>query len=357
MKEIKLDKEFRKLLPNLTSEEYKKLEKSIIKNDCRDPLVLWNGILIDGNNRHKICTEHNKHFSTVNMEFDSREEVELWIIKTQLGRRNLTDIDKLKIAGKLKALFSEIAKKNQGKRTDISSILTKSIDARKEAANIAGVSTGNLTKFEFIEENASNDIKEKVMNSEISIDKGYRETKKANRPAPKSAPPLPDDEYEVIYADPPWQYEFSKDDADKIENHYPTMPLEEIKDMDILSVAADNSVLYLWATMPKLKEALEVIEAWGFNYLSGMCWDKEWIGTGYWWRGQHELLLVATKGDFSPPLPKDRVSSVLREKRTGHSVKPMIIYEWLNKWFPNKKKLELFARKEREGFTSWGNEI
>lgn len=181
-----------------------------------------------------------------------------------------------------------------------------------------------------------------------------KKIKKSNRPDSKPTPPLPKDEYEVIYADPAWKYDFASETR-KIENHYPTMELEKIKALEI--PAYKNSVLYMWATMPKLREALEVIEAWGFEYKSGMCWDKEMIGTGYWFRGQHELLLVATKGDFSPPIPEHRISSVLREKRTGHSVKPMVIYELIEKWFPNAKKLELFARKERDNWTSWGNEI
>lgn len=77
------------------------------------------------------------------------------------------------------------------------------------------------------------------------------------------------------------------------------MELEEIKTLSIPS--ADNAVLFLWATAPKLKEALEVMEAWGFEYRTNAVWDKEIIGMGYWFRGQHELLLVGVKGEFSPP--------------------------------------------------------
>ena len=85
--------------------------------------------------------------------------------------------------------------------------------------------------------------------------------------------------YQIIYADPPWRYDFSKDNADKIENHYPTMALQEICELDIPS--DDNSVLYLWATAPKLLEALAVMKAWGFKYKTQMIWDKELIGMGY----------------------------------------------------------------------------
>ena len=104
--------------------------------------------------------------------------------------------------------------------------------------------------------------------------------------------------YQVIYADPPWRYTPAVKNR-QVENHYPTMALSEIMEMDIPS--DKNSVLYLWATASKLPDCLKVMEAWGFTYKSQMVWDKELIGMGYWARGQHELLLIGTRGKFSPP--------------------------------------------------------
>ena len=161
--------------------------------------------------------------------------------------------------------------------------------------------------------------------------------------------------YDIIYADPPWRYDFCVDKKDRIEEQYPTMSLQEIKDFKVPS--ADNAVLYLWATAPKLKEALEVMEAWGFEYKTHCIWDKMWIGMGYWFRGQHELLLVGTKGSFSPPKREDRIGSIIQSRRGKHSEKPYAIYRLIEKWFPGKKCLELFARNPRTGWTSWGYDI
>jgi len=175
--------------------------------------------------------------------------------------------------------------------------------------------------------------------------------------------PFPNKKFQIILADPPWRYDFSKDNSDKIEKHYPTMSLEEIKSLKI--PVAKNAVLYLWATAPKLIEALEVMKNWGFTYKTNMVWDKEWIGMGYWFRGQHELLLVGVKGKFSPP-KDNRVSSVLREKRTIHSKKPDVIRRWINLWYPDYLKIELFARPFKDrlfadgsltGWYVWGNEV
>lgn len=161
-------------------------------------------------------------------------------------------------------------------------------------------------------------------------------------------------EYEVILADPPWKYDFSKSDSRKVENQYPTMTTEEICALDI--TVADNAVLYLWATAPKLLEALKVIEAWGFVYKTHAIWDKRMVGMGYWFRGQHELLLVAVRGVFSPPPPNMRVSSVIRSVRSEHSEKPKHIREIIAQSFPGKSKLELFARSKAEGWETWGDE-
>jgi len=169
---------------------------------------------------------------------------------------------------------------------------------------------------------------------------------------------LPKGKYNVIYADPPWKYEHPPmgDSNRSIERHYPTLELEKIKSMQI--PAAEDSVLFIWATAPKLAEVIEVINAWGFNYRTCCIWDKKIIGMGYWFRNRHELLLVATKGDFPPPPVESRPPSVYEERRGEHSRKPDYFYQMIEKMYPNGKYLELFARRKwNDKWTVWGNEI
>ena len=175
--------------------------------------------------------------------------------------------------------------------------------------------------------------------------------------------------YQIIYADPPWRYEHpaigSKSKA--IENHYPTMLLEDIKKLAVNKIADENCVLFLWATAPKLKECFEVLTAWGFEYRTCAIWDKKIIGVGYWFRNQHELLLIGKKGKLSPPEPKERVSSVYLEKRGEHSKKPIFFRNLISKWYPTFNKIELFARlndpkdlfreSSFKGWDVWGNEV
>lgn len=167
--------------------------------------------------------------------------------------------------------------------------------------------------------------------------------------------PFPDKKYQIIYADPPWRYSFSKSGNRKIENHYPTMTLEDIKNLPIPS--ADDCILFLWTTAPKLLEGIEVLKAWGFTYKTQAIWDKQVIGMGYWFRGQHEILLVGTKGKVSPPETNFRNSSIYSEKRTRHSKKPQYYRDWIAQAYPDMPKLEMFARNTDDDWDSWGNEI
>jgi N6-adenosine-specific RNA methylase IME4 len=164
--------------------------------------------------------------------------------------------------------------------------------------------------------------------------------------------------YPVIYADPPWRYENPPMGASSrsIENHYPTMTLEEICALPVTQLATDDALLYLWATAPKLTECLKVIEAWGFEYRTNIVWDKELIGTGYHARNQHELLLIAKRGEIPPPPAGQQPASIYRERRTEHSAKPTFFYEMIEAAYSQLPKIELFSRSPRAGWDAWGNQ-
>jgi N6-adenosine-specific RNA methylase IME4 len=172
-----------------------------------------------------------------------------------------------------------------------------------------------------------------------------------------SRKPIPTGTYRLLYVDPPWRYEHVETENRAIENQYPTMGLDEIAALDV--PAADDAVLFLWATSPKLDEAMRVIEAWRFVYRTCAVWDKELIGMGYYFRQQHELLLVAARGSLPVPEPSARPSSVIRSRRGQHSVKPVEVYEILEAMYPDftaLDRVELFARSLRDGWAAWGNE-
>jgi N6-adenosine-specific RNA methylase IME4 len=177
----------------------------------------------------------------------------------------------------------------------------------------------------------------------------------------KQNAPLPDRRYPVILADPPWAFEVygAESGNDRAAAaHYPTMSIEDICAMPIAGIATPDAVLFLWATVPHLPEALAVMAAWGFEYRSHFVWDKERIGLGYWVRNQHELLLLGKRGGMPAPMPANRVPSVIREPRREHSRKPDAVYGIIERMYPDLPRIELFARgPARAGWAAWGNEI
>ena len=345
---------YSKLIPEQTEEEYSRLKKDIQKNGLLDPITLFGDQILDGRHRYKACNELEITPVFIECNIDP-----LSFVLSKIKHRNLTSSQHAAIAIEASEIVEELEteareRMESGKSQDP----REQIPQGKVAEKLAKIFNTNdrYIKDAKIIKREEPETFEEIKRGAISITKAKREMgqKKRAEDLKNNPPIIPRGECNVIYADPPWQYDFCVDSADKIENKYPTTPTEELKELQI--PASNNSVLYMWATAPKLKEALELMEAWGFEYKSSAIWDKETIGMGYWFRGQHEILLVGTKGQFSPPPVEQRVSSVYREKKGKHSKKPEHYYDLIESFFPNQKYLELFARNTRKGWTSFGNE-
>jgi N6-adenosine-specific RNA methylase IME4 len=168
---------------------------------------------------------------------------------------------------------------------------------------------------------------------------------------------FPNKRYGVILADPEWRFEpWSRETGmDRAaDNHYPTSVTEVIAARPVQSIAAKDCVLFLWATVPMLPHALTVMAAWGFDYKSHIIAIKSRIGLGYWFRNEHELLLLGTCGDVPAPAPGTQWSSTRAMPIGRHSEKPEWQYELIESYFPNIPKIELNARRTRLGWDRWG---
>lgn len=172
---------------------------------------------------------------------------------------------------------------------------------------------------------------------------------------------LPQKKYGVIYADPEWRFQPWSEETGmdrSADNHYRTSLAEQIAARDVPSIAAADCVLFLWATAPMLVQALSVMGCWGFGYATHVVWCKDRIGTGYWVRGQHELMLIGTKGHVDCPAPGDQFTSVIDAKRGAHSAKPEVVLEMIERMFPTYPKVELNRRgPARPGWDAWGDEV
>jgi N6-adenosine-specific RNA methylase IME4/ParB-like chromosome segregation protein Spo0J len=174
---------------------------------------------------------------------------------------------------------------------------------------------------------------------------------KGNAPIEKIAERFP-----ILYADPPWRYSATRTIARQIENQYPTMSDEEICALKLSEICTDDAILFLWVTAPKLETAVDALRAWGFKYKTCAVWDKEVMGMGNYFRTQHELLFVATRGEPPTPIPRD-IRSVLRIKKSSkHSQKPAEMAEIIERMYPDLPKIELFCREPRKGWAAWGNQ-
>ena len=163
--------------------------------------------------------------------------------------------------------------------------------------------------------------------------------------------------YSIIYADPPWKYEYSFSESRAIENQYPTMELEDIMSLPVRDLVAEHSIIFLWCPPAFNEKAFQVLRAWGFEYRTQMVWVKPSIGPGQWVRQQHELLLIGVKGNIPTPEGTDRPSSVIEAPRRKHSEKPQIVYDLIEKMYPTLERIELFARQKREKWDAWGNQV
>ncbi len=167
---------------------------------------------------------------------------------------------------------------------------------------------------------------------------------------------LPSDVFQVIYCDPAWQYSNSGLNG-AAANHYMTMPTTEMALIDVKSISDTNAVCFMWATNPLLKDAIWLMEQWGFEYKTNLVWVKNksnYGKLGFYVYGQHELLLIGVKGSMLPIGAKP--ISIIYGDNSKHSKKPESTYELIESMYPGLKYVELFSRNSRNGWTMWGNQ-
>lgn len=172
--------------------------------------------------------------------------------------------------------------------------------------------------------------------------------------------------YGAILADPPWQFQNRTGKIapeHKRLSRYPTLTLQEIKDIPVATVAADKSHLYLWVPNALLKEGLEVMEAWGFEYKTNLVWHKvrkdgepDGRGVGFYFRNTTELVLFGTRGKLRTLNPGRTQVNILKTAKREHSRKPDELYPIIEACSPGPY-LELFARGQRPNWDQWGNQV
>jgi len=184
---------------------------------------------------------------------------------------------------------------------------------------------------------------------------------------------LPNKKFQVIYADPPWEYgrgvyqvyrPCNKGEKRFINDFYETMSIDELKALPIQNITDKDCALFMWFTYSHLKQAIELVESWGFEYKTiAFIWIKKSNGgktlanIGAWTMGNSEMCLIATKGSMLKYKKSNNVQQIVKAVRTKHSKKPLCIYSKIDELFPDCNKIELFSRSGVDGWYRYGNEL
>lgn len=275
---LTIDKEFQELIPPLADDDYANLEKSIIENGCRDPIMVWDNIIVDGHNRYRICTEHNIQYKTKQIEFSSRDEAKLWMIDVQLSRRNMETCDKILLAQQKKPILESIARERQvqagrvtGKANafvqmdksfldpEVEEFLAKAekklpekrqkVHVREEISKLSGVGTGTVARFEIVQKEKPELVNE-IRNHRMSINEAYNTIKQTEKKkqildaeqsiakqADEEFKPVlfigdsigyvPDEKYDLLLTDPP--YSTDVDNIEEFVNDWLYNALDNVK--------------------------------------------------------------------------------------------------------------------------------
>lgn len=368
--------------PMMNASHLAELTKSIQAEGQLLPIVMCDGLVLDGRNRWLACRKLGIRPKT--QDFHGNPWAHAWSLNGQ--RRDLVAEQRYLIWRKCnenseqwQAEQQHITDEANRKRAEATreqprtpggarlteKQVTGQIDPppdghskRQAAAVQAEVTPSTVKRADTLADNRP-DLAKQVRQGTMKPAEAHRQMKR-DAVAEKVAE-LPEGKYVVIYADPPWKY----NDAQAVkgafgtgtgaaEGHYPTMSLAELKALDIRALAADDAVLFLWATSPLLVEALNLLKAWGFKYKAAFIWDKIKHNMGHYNSVRHEFLLIGTRGSCTPQKVKlfDSVQSI---ERTTHSAKPERFREIIDTLYPAGPRIELFARGTAPAsWKTWG---
>jgi N6-adenosine-specific RNA methylase IME4 len=369
------------IFPLVEGPEFADLVADIREHGLHKPIVMFEDRVLDGRNRLRACEAAG--IEPVFTVYTGDDPV-AFVVSLNLRRRHLDESQRTMVAAKLATLRAGDNQHSEGlpigRSSELLNVGERSVARAREVQEHGTPELVHAVERGAVSVSAAADVatlsaqeqhkivaqgEREILRAAQDIRARKAEIRRSERIKRLAATcnqntPFPSDRrYAVLYADPPWHFEVYNEESGverAAGNHYSTMSLDEISTLPIPSLATPDAVLFMWTTAPHLQESFQVFAAWGFEYKTNAVWVKDKIGLGYFIRGQHEHLLIATRGDMPCPLPANRPPSVINAPRREHSRKPDEAYELIERMYPELPKLELFARQQRPGWAAWGNE-
>jgi len=335
---LEIKEEFKKLIPPLTAEEFKQLEQNCLDEGIREKIITWDGFIIDGHNRFEIATRWNLDYQTENKHFENENDVKIWMIDNQNGRRNLTDGWKYKLQQNRKEILLEKGKQNMslgGELKEALSTIDKPLpkhDTRKEIAKALDWSTGKVAMADIVFKKATPELEEKVLNNEVTINQAYQEIKKEEKKAEykekvlearietkinesikqgnslEILETLEDGCIDVVLTDPPYGIDYVSNRSTDENAITKRGLLNDGKDeaFDLLDKTCEilqrktavNSHLYFFCSWSVFSKFEAIISKY-FTIKTPIVWDKGNKGSGDLendWGNQTEIIIYCVKG-------------------------------------------------------------
>ena len=340
-----------RLVPDMRSHEYTELLADIRDRGIQTPLDVDGTVVLDGRHRLKAARELGLATVPVRAVTLNGDTATEWLIKAAVLRRHLSDDQRAMMAA-LYAKAHPATKAGPGRgKKNLSETGQKVFNARKDAAQHMNVAPARVDKAATVLK-AQPDLAKQVHAGELKLAQAVRQVKQQEQVQRVAHLPKTEGVYDVLVIDPPWEYDRQPADrALRGQCDYLTEPLAQLKQRTL--PAADNAVLWLWTTNAFMGDAYDLLRTWGFTAKTILTWDKVNMGLGDWLRNVTEHCILAVRG--RPVVTLTNQTTLIREKRREHSRKPEAFYELVESLCPGRK-LELFARAERKGWTVEGVE-
>lgn len=396
--------EFADVFPMLSDLEQKALAADIKAHGLLQPIVTFEGAILDGRNRFRACSEAGvepKYRAFSGTRKDALDAVSSW----NLHRRHLTVGQRAAIVPKLDGFYQKIAGERQeagrkaggharqgSSKANLPASSEPSRQSRDDTGKALGISGRTVEDARVVASKGSPKLKEAMAEGKVSVSaaaqlasldtqmqdeiiaqgkktavaeaNAIRAEKQKKKRVEKAETvrkivseslAFPEGPFRVLVVDPPWKYDArAEDDSHRARNPYPDMTIDEIKRLPVASLSHKDAVLWLWTTNAFLRDAFDIAAAWDFTPKTVLTWDKETLGLGDWLRNVTEHCLLCVKG--KPVVTLTNQTTLIREKRRQHSRKPEGFYAMVET-LCHGNRVELFSREGRDGWSAWGAEV